>query len=110
MRLRGCAQPSPLTPHPEQRAAADKLNPVQLRLRLGDEVLRLRLLLLPLVELEKKTRSMSLTMDELHTLRDKPDLEEDIVKLEAASRCVCVCGGGGRCTHSGTSRTWRRTL
>ena len=57
-------------------------------------MLRLRLLLLPLVELEKKTRSMSLTMDELHTLRDKPDLEEDIVKLEAASKCVCVWGGG----------------
>ena len=59
-------------------------------------MLRLRLLLLPLVELEKKTRSMSLTMDELHTLRDKPDLEEDIVKLEAASRCVWGRGERGR--------------
>ena len=43
-------------------------------------------MLLPLVELEKYGRSMSLTMDDLHTLRDKPDIEEDIAKLEAASR------------------------
>ena len=71
---------------PSHRAAAEKLNPTQLHLRLGEEVQRLRILLLPLVELEKKGRSMSLTMDDLHTLRDKPDIEEDIEKLEAASR------------------------
>jgi hypothetical protein len=42
--------------------------------------------LLPLIELEKKGRSMSLTMDDLTVLRDKPDIEDDISKLEAASR------------------------
>ncbi|GAX77342.1 hypothetical protein CEUSTIGMA_g4788.t1 [Chlamydomonas eustigma] len=69
-----------------RKAAAEKINPIQLRLRYGDEVVRLRLLLLPLIELEKKGRSMSLTMDDLTILRDKPDIEEDIVKLETASR------------------------
>jgi hypothetical protein len=52
-----------------KKALLDKAQPIQLRLKHGDEVQRLRLKLLPLIELESKGRSMSLTMDDLKKLK-----------------------------------------
>jgi len=63
-----------------------KLQPIQYRLKHGQEVLRLRLRLLPLLTLEEKSSSMSLTLADLKTLSEKPDLEAEISRLESASR------------------------
>ena len=70
----------------ERRAAIEKAPVVSHRLRHGEEIRRLRLRLLPLLALEDKGRSMSLTLADLKTLEEKPELEEAIATLEAKSR------------------------
>lgn len=67
-------------------AAVSDIKPKQLRLRHADEILRLRLKLLPLLAVEDKGRSMSLTLADLKTLEQKSDIEEKINCLENASR------------------------
>lgn len=63
-----------------------KLQPIQHRLKHGQEVHRLWLRLLPLLTLEEKSSSMSLTLADLKTLSEKPDIEAEIARLESASR------------------------
>jgi hypothetical protein len=67
-------------------ATVSDIKPKQLRLRHADEILRLRLKLLPLLAVEDKGRSMSLTLADLKTLEQKSDIEEKINGLETASR------------------------
>ena len=50
------------------------------------QIRKLRLRLLPLLALEDKGRSVSLTLADLKTLEDKSELEAAIAALEAASR------------------------
>ena len=69
-----------------RKGVVQKIEPVQHRLKHGDEVQKLRLRLLPLLLLEDKGRSCSLTLADLKTLEEKSDLEEKIAGLEAASR------------------------
>ena len=69
-----------------RKGVVQKIEPVQHRLKHSDEVQKLRLRLLPLLVLEDKGRSCSLTLADLKTLEEKSDLEEKIQGLEAASR------------------------
>ncbi len=69
-----------------RRAALEKVTPILGRLKHGDQVQALRLKLLPLLALEDKGRSMSLTIADLQTLSDKPEIEEAIAGYEQASR------------------------
>ena len=70
----------------ERKSAIEKGPVVTHRLKHGDEIRRLRLRLLPLLALEDKGRSMSLTLADLKTLEEKPELEEAIAALETKSR------------------------
>ena len=56
------------------------------RLKHGDEVQKLRIKLLALIALEERPKSTPLTIDDLKTLSEKPDVEEAIAELENASR------------------------
>lgn len=63
-----------------------KMSPIVVRLKRGEEVRKLRLRLLPLLALEDKGRSQSLTLADLKTLEEKAELESSIAALENASR------------------------
>jgi hypothetical protein len=67
-------------------AALENAVPIIGRLKHGDKIQTLRMKLFPLVALEDKGRSMSLTIADLQTLSDKPDIEESISGMEQASR------------------------
>jgi molybdopterin converting factor small subunit len=69
-----------------RKEAVSKIQPIQHRLKHGDEVQKLRVKLFPLLALEDKGRSMSLTLQDLKTLEEKSDIEASIAGLEAASR------------------------
>jgi uncharacterized membrane protein YgcG len=69
-----------------RKAAIDGAPAVQRRLRHGEEIQKLRLKLFPLLALEDRGRSMSLTLADLKTLEEKSEIEEKITQLENASR------------------------
>ena len=69
-----------------RKEAVSKIQPIQHRLKHGDEVQKLRVKLFPLLALEDKGRSMSLTLQDLKTLEEKSDIEAAIAGFEAASR------------------------
>jgi len=69
-----------------RRVALEKATPIVGRLRLGDEIQKRYMKLFPLIALEDKGRSMSLTIADLQTLSEKSDIEEQIRGLEVASR------------------------
>ena len=71
----------------ERKLKITGIAPIQHRLKHAEELIRLRLKLFPLVSLEEKGRSMSLTIADLKTLEQKGDIEESIIQLENASRC-----------------------
>jgi hypothetical protein len=70
----------------DRKALIEKAPVIVHRLKHGDEIRRLRLRLLPLLALEDKGRSMSLTLADLKTLEQKGELEDAIAALERASR------------------------
>ena len=63
-----------------------KIQPIQHRLKHGDEILKLRVKVLPMMALEDKGRSMSLTLADLKSIEEKSDIETDIAHLESVSR------------------------
>lgn len=73
-----------------RRALIQKAPVVVHRLKRGEEVRKLRLRLLPLLALEERGRSQSLTLADLKTLEDKGELEAAIAALEAGSRGWCM--------------------
>lgn len=71
----------------ERKSKVEAIAPIHHRLKHSEDILRLRLRLLPLIALEDKGRSMSLTMADLKNLEQKGEIEEAIFQLETASRC-----------------------
>jgi molybdopterin converting factor small subunit len=69
-----------------RKAVVQKITPIQHRLKHGDEILKLRTKVLPMMALEDKGRSMSLTLADLKSLEEKSDIEANIVSYENASR------------------------
>ena len=69
-----------------RKVAVQKIQAIQHRLKHCDEILKLRVKVLPLMALEDKGRSMSLTLADLKSIEEKSDLEADIAHLENASR------------------------
>jgi hypothetical protein len=69
-----------------RKAAVALITPVQHRLAQSEAIQKLYQRLFPLVALEDKGRSMSLTLADLKTLEEKSDIEEAIRNLENASR------------------------
>lgn len=69
-----------------RKAAVQKISVIQHRLKHGDEILKLRMKVLPMLALEDKGRSMSLTLADLKSIEEKSDIETDIAHLEHASR------------------------
>lgn len=69
-----------------RKAAVALITPVQHRLAQSEAIQKLYMRLFPLVALEDKGRSMSLTLADLKTLEEKSDIEEAIRNLESASR------------------------
>jgi hypothetical protein len=69
-----------------RKATVQKIQAIQHRLKHGDEILKLRVKVIPLMALEDKGRSMSLTLADLKSIEEKSDIETDIVLLENASR------------------------
>ena len=69
-----------------RKAVLEKATPILGRLRLGDEIQKRYMKLFPLLALEDKARSMSLTIADLQTLSEKSDIEDQIQGLQAASR------------------------
>lgn len=69
-----------------RKESVSKLSPCVNKLKFADEILRVRLKLLPLLALEDKGRSMSLTLADLKSLEEKSELETKIQQLENASR------------------------
>lgn len=66
--------------------ALEKSKPIVGRLRLGDQIQKLHMKLFPIVALEDKGRSMSLTIADLTTISEKDDIEEKLRGLIRASR------------------------
>lgn len=69
-----------------RKTVVQKITPIQHRLKHGDEILKLRTKVLPMMALEDKGRSMSLTLADLKSLEEKSDIEANIVSYENASR------------------------
>jgi polyhydroxyalkanoate synthesis regulator phasin len=69
-----------------RKVAISAVSPITHRLSQGDQIVSLYLKLFPLIALEDKGRSMSLTLADLKTLEPKSDIEEAIRSLENASR------------------------
>jgi hypothetical protein len=69
-----------------RKAAVEAITPIQHRLSQSEGISKLYMRLFPLLALEDKGRSMSLTLADLKTLEEKSDIEEAIRGLEAASR------------------------
>jgi hypothetical protein len=69
-----------------RKATVQKIQAIQHRLKHGDEILKLRVKVIPLMALEDKGRSMSLTLADLKSIEEKSDIETDIALLENASR------------------------
>jgi polyhydroxyalkanoate synthesis regulator phasin len=69
-----------------RKVAVEAISPIQHRLRNGSEIQKLRVRLFPLLALEDKGRSMSLTLADLKTLEEKVDIEANITLLETSSR------------------------
>ena len=69
-----------------RKLTVQKIEPIRHRLKHGDEVQKLRCKVYPLVALEDKGRSLSLTLSDLKALEEKSDFEATILSLEAASR------------------------
>lgn len=69
-----------------RKDALEKVKPIIGRLRHGDEIQKRRVKLLTLQAMEDRGRSMSLTIADLQTLSEKPELEEQIAGYEMASR------------------------
>lgn len=69
-----------------RKAAVEALTPIQHRLAQSEQIQKLYMRLFPLLALEDKGRSMSLTLADLKTLEEKSDIEDAIHGLEAASR------------------------
>ena len=69
-----------------RKAAVQKIQAIHHRLKHCDDILKLRVKVLPLMALEDKGRSMSLTLADLKSIEEKSDLEADIAHLENASR------------------------
>lgn len=70
-----------------RKAALEKIQPLEPRLRLGEKIQKFRLKLLSLKTLEEKQKSMSLTMADLQALGEKGEIEDSIEELERKSRC-----------------------
>lgn len=70
-----------------RKAALEKLQPLEPRLRLGEKIQKFRLKLLALKALEEKQKNMSLTMADLQALGEKGEIEETVEELERKSRC-----------------------
>ena len=56
------------------------------RLKYGDEIVKQRLKLFPLIALEDKGRAMKLTLEDLNKISEKSDIEESIRGYENASK------------------------
>ena len=69
-----------------RKIVVQKIQPIQHRLKHGDEILKLRVKVLPMMALEDKGRSMSLTLADLKSIEEKSDIETDIAHLESVSR------------------------
>lgn len=69
-----------------RKAVVQKIQAIQHRLKHGDEILKLRVKVLPMMALEEKGRSMSLTLADLKLIEEKSDIETDIAHLESVSR------------------------
>ena len=69
-----------------RKIAVSAITPIQHRLSQGEAIQKLYQRLFPLLALEDKGRSMSLTLADLKTLEEKSDIEEAINNLENASR------------------------
>ena len=69
-----------------RKGVVQKIEPIQHRLKHGEEVQKLRSKILPLIALEDKGRSMSLSLADLQAVGEKGEIEEKITQLENASR------------------------
>jgi hypothetical protein len=69
-----------------RKATVQKIEPIQHRLKHSEDIIKLRMRLIPLQALEDKGRSMSLTLADLKTLEEKSDIEAAIAHAEGLSR------------------------
>jgi polyhydroxyalkanoate synthesis regulator phasin len=69
-----------------RKAAVDAISPVSFPLKFASEIHSLICRLQPLLALEEKGRSMSLTLADLKTLEEKSDIERGLAEYEQASR------------------------
>jgi polyhydroxyalkanoate synthesis regulator phasin len=69
-----------------RKAAVTAITPIKHRLSQSEAIQKLYMRLFPLLALEDKGRSMSLTLADLKTLEEKSDIEDAIRNLENVSR------------------------
>ena len=69
-----------------RKQIVEKIQPVEHRLFLCDKIEKLYFKLFPLIALEDKGRSMSLTLADLKVLEEKTTIEQSIKALESSSR------------------------
>jgi hypothetical protein len=60
--------------------------PIVRRLKYGDEIVKLRMKIFPLIALEDKGRAMKLTIEDLTKISEKTDIEENVRQYETASK------------------------
>ena len=77
---------SKLEPIQARKALVEKIVPIKDQLSQSEKIEKLYFKLFPLLALEDKGRSMSLTLADLKTLEDKGPIEDSIRALEVASR------------------------
>ena len=69
-----------------RKTALSSKPPITRRLKYGDEIVKQRMKLIPLLVLEDKGRAMKLTLDDLNKISEKGDIEESIRGYENASK------------------------
>lgn len=74
----------------QRKRAVESISPISFPLKYASEIHSLVCRLQPLLLLEEKGRSMSLTLADLKTLEEKDEIERRIIEYENASRYVFV--------------------
>lgn len=74
----------------QRKESVMKVAPVTTRLKYSNEIGKLYMQLFPLLAIEEKARSMSLTLEDLKKLEPKSDIEDGIRRYEMVTHSLII--------------------
>ena len=73
-------------PNPTKILAIENIKPITYTLRYHEDIIKLRVKVMLIVDMEAKSRNTPLTLADLKIIEEKPDLIEEVDRYETASR------------------------